>query len=558
MAKVAVLERGATLDQDLGMDKVQAAIQQLVARLSGDKRQELWRAAAQGAFGKGSKAQAVQRGIAQQLNYARQDHARRLFLSSIEWFLAHDPRQLALGGLPGLFHVADLGALYLVLRQDALADIDSQAQQYLALRCEQEPVAEVLKHPDAIRLRSAQVDGARPFLQGALKDEALLRRLTLAVNNMRRETTRSFIAGTELDAPHLDMEDVKRLALCLCWAPSMPQSAMRAAAERDATPEATARRFLEARARMETALPPSAKAESAGLWPAMASLHRGNAPELFVKLLDTLSGPDLDRMGRVLNGIVRMQCETLRYEWRRMTAETLPGAATFNAIGQAIVQLHALVDLLLIRNWTGAPAIHRSTQAHVQDIRGFVVETAADTVMELVRLFAKSPKTSETDFQRLRTLVSYLNQSGQLGTDDMKRNRALEHWRVELIEHCHYTFRLANQGVPDALLLGHMVRLMTLVRDAGGNPDPWIFVSSLSLIKGAKVFFMGEAAPFGKTTEGEMEMLAIRLLRMANQDQEQQIQWKDQDLVALKIAGTRWAKNNNRDLKALIGQDVTE
>ncbi len=559
MAKVAVLDQGSILGRGPDMDEVQSAIQQLVGRLSSDKCLQLWRAASQGVFGRGPKADAVRRGIVGHMNVHRQDHARRLFLSALEPLLAHDVRLLALGGMPGLLHIADLGALFEALRQDVLSQLANNAQQYLETRCRQEPVSEAVAHSDAVQLRDAMMDAARPMMDAALADETALRRLTQAINTQRRDVVRMAADQHGLDVLNLDLDDVRQMALAVRLAPSLSLSALKAANEVEGSPEMVARRFLEVRARLESALPDFARNQGVGLWPALAALHRGASVGRFGLFMEGLVGADLDRLGRVINGHARMENNCLRRLWRAVADGAPANAELLTCLSRAITRTRDVTEIMLLKPWRGHAAISRSTHAHIQEMRSFVVEVSADVMMDRIIAFAKNPKTKEPEFQRLRALVGMLNQSGLLGTEEMKRNRALERWRQDVMDQCQSRFKQAFQDVPEPMLLGHMVRLMMVAREAGNDPDPWIFVSSLSLTKGAKAFFSGRAVSYGKGTGAEMEMLAIRLLKLAHRDQEQQIQWKDQELVELRIAGTRWAEANNRDIKELVGdQDVTE
>lgn len=131
---------------------------------------------------------AVHRALVDRLNGARRAHARRQFTQIFEDFLTRNVWQLRENfAPPGAIHVLDIGGLWAVLAAKPLYNLAKEADNALAAMAQSQPLAIVLRRPDAVALRERMRRAAIDFLKPRLHDRIVAKDIIDTINLWRRQ-----------------------------------------------------------------------------------------------------------------------------------------------------------------------------------------------------------------------------------------------------------------------------------------------------------------------------------------------------------------------------------
>lgn len=541
------------------LNQLEAMIGQAMSQLSPKLCFDLWQAVSSGALGEGGRVEAVRRGLVSQINRQRADHARRLFLSCFEPLLVHDPAVLALGPFDGMLHVADIGALYLTLLDHGLRPVAERMQNELAQAVKLAPVDLVMEGAEASVLRAELLEHAGRIADAVLASDKLTRQFLLQMNQRRNETVRTFLAGFNIEPDRLHVEHVEDFLRIVKVAPALIKAlgVRRWHPSRNLDAGGEARRLLGLRDGIMKALPSGLRHADIGMWPAFVQMHHTRNFAIAQAMLPALSPEEVEALGQFMQNSSRGYCWRLRHYWGLLAGEGLERVdAAADGCAEAIEGLVSIGNVMLLGKWPGSTIGRRSVYSHVQDVRRAAVEVAGKALADAVRDLISRPQIDEVSFARLARQLDLLYRTATLGSDDMQRNRPLDLWRHEVITETREAYRRCGEKVPDELLLSQMVRLCDVVREIGEDPSNWIFISSITLVRGATAWF-GDAIrpPSGKTAQ-QMEQLAFRAYQLTLKDQAKtRLQWKDQDLTRLRNAAESWASRHGRSLPAPLPED---
>ncbi|WP_445681749.1 hypothetical protein [Radicibacter daui] len=541
------------------LNQLEAMIGQAMSQLSPKLCYDLWQAVSSGALGEGGRVEAVRRGLVSQINRQRADHARRLFLSCFEPLLVHDPAVLALGPFDGMLHVADMGALYLTLLDHGLKPVADRMQEELGAAVKLAPVDMVMEGEEASVLRAELLEHAGTIADTVLASDKLTRQFLLQMNQRRNETVRTFLADFNIDPDRLHVEHVEEFLRIVKAAPALIQSLGVRRWRPSRTPDAggEARRLLGLRDGIMRALPSNLRHPDIGMWPAFVNIHHTRNFAIAQAMLPALSPEEVEALGQFMQNSSRSYCWRLRHYWGLLASEGLERAdAVADGCQEAIDGLLSIGDVMLISKWPGSTLGRRSVYSHIQELRRSAVEVAGKALADGVRGLISKPQMNEADFSCLARQIDLLYRTATLGSEDMQRNRALELWRHEVITETREAYRRCGERIPDELLLSQMVRLADVVREIGEDPSNWIFISSITLVRGATAWFGDAIRPASGKTAQQMEQLAFRAYQLALKDQtKSRLQWKDQDLTRLRNAAQSWATRHGRLLPEPLPED---
>lgn len=541
------------------LNQLEAMIGQAMSQLSPKLCFDLWRAVSSGALGEGGRVEAVRRGLVSQINRQRADHARRLFLSCFEPLLVHDPAMLALGPFDGLLHVADMGALYLTLLDHGLGPVAERMQGELAQATKLAPVDLVMEGAEASALRAELLEHAGRIAITVLASEKLTRQFLLQMNQRRNETVRTFLAGFDIEPDRLHVEHVEDFLRIIKAAPALISalgvSRWRPSRNLDAGSEA--RRLLGLRDGIMRALPAALRHADIGMWPAFVHIHHTRNFAIAQAMLPALSPEEVEAFGQFMQNSARGYCWRLRHYWGLLASDGLEAVdAAADGCQEAVEGLVGIGDVMLLGKWPGSSLGRRSVYSHIQDVRRVAVEAAGKTLADAVRDLVARPQMDEAAFGRLARQLDLLYRTATLGSEDMQRNRALDLWRHEVITETREAYRRCGEKVGDDMLLSQMVRLSDVAREIGEDPSNWIFISSITLVRGATAWFDDAIRPSSGKTAQQMEQLAFRAYQLTLRDQaKSRLQWKDQDLTRLRNAAQSWATRHGRQLPDPLPED---
>jgi hypothetical protein len=208
--------------QDRPMDMIEKIVP-LIGTLQPDECYQLWKAVSSGQIGDSERVQYLRRLLAQQLNGPRKDHAQRLFLNLWEPLLVRDPYLLLAGRrMPGMLHIADLGAFWFALREMEFKEFIFRAQSWLEKQAQDMPIDEVMLADTARSLQRTLREEAIGLVEGLLAHDAVNRQRFLDLANATRVQIIALQIGA-CDLAPLREEDLRAFLVALFYAERLNQ-----------------------------------------------------------------------------------------------------------------------------------------------------------------------------------------------------------------------------------------------------------------------------------------------------------------------------------------------
>lgn len=530
-------------------DQVKTLVGQAIGSLSLEKCVQLWRAISSGALGSGSKADAVRRGVVGRLNNQRTDHDRRLFTSLFEAVLVREPRMLGYNRLPGVFHSFDIGALWMALREAPLAHMARNAADWLTSEADAAPIYEVLARASALNLRESLRVAAVSALRDILHSENQTIQFLEVLNQRRKELARDILKANDLDYDPLLRRDLAGYTDALAIAPELDRvvSRLKLNAKADRDPVDFALRLYG----LGDALAREVKGtvdSGVKILPALVALQRTQDFRVAVELLNHVDDTEREAVALVMLGYLRIECGTIRAFWQLFVGtKQLPDRDRIKQAEKSIDLIKFLTDSVVSDGeFVGPVKVRRSFNAQINQTRQFGFTTGNEALRIRLEDFLKSYRAKDPLFLCVRSLCALMRDTASMGPELLPLSPAWTNWQSSTINSIHEAFRGAGQQLDDQTILPYYVRTMELARALGGDSDPWVSISSLYLVRGAKAFFSEGIRKMGSVTQAMCQTLALRTYFMAQCDNVRS--WTDADIEDLRLSAKVWAEVNGISL----------
>lgn len=505
-------------------DQVKTLVGQAIGSLSREKCFQLWQAISSGALGSGSEADAVRRGIAGRLNHQRTDHDQRLFISMFETVLVRDPRMLGYNRLPGALHFHDLSALWAVLREAPLAGMARNAADWLASEADAAPIYELLVREAALNLRENMRVAAVAALRDILRIEDDTNRFLEVLNNRRKALVCDILKASDLDYDPLLHRDLVSYTDALAIAPELDRivSRLKLNTKVDRDPVDFALELYD----QGDALARQVKGRvdsGVKILPALVALHKTQDFRVAGELLNHVDNTEREALAILMFGYLRAECGSIRAFWRFFAdSKELPNPDRVKQAEKGIDLIKSFTDSVLSHGeFPGPVEVRRSVNAQLNQTRQVGLTSGDEALRTRLGDFLKSTRAKHPLFVSIRSLCALMRDTASMGPESLPLSPAWTDWQSSTVNSIWEAFRDAGHRLDDQTILPYYARTMELARALGGDPDSWIYISSIHLVRGAKGFFAEGTPNMGGIAQTMCETLALHAYLMAQSDSQQ-------------------------------------
>jgi hypothetical protein len=534
-------------------EQIQLLLEQTLQKVPRPKLVQLWRAVASGALGRGERAEAVRRGLVARLNYKRIDHARRLFLSIFEQLLVRDPALLwGTPRLPGLFHLIDLSAFWLAMKEGVLGDLATDITLWLAEQTRRNPIDEVLAWPAALDRRHMLRNAALDTRSQILSNSKSAKRFLMVVNHHRTSLAAQHATAPDIQLEALTSSDIEEFFLALEWAHALEAAGRETEAVRIGYAD-WIEVLVATRERVRAAMGKSHVGQPIQLWPLMSFLHQQRQFTHMTPLMDGVTDGERLRLIELLVAHVRVACESIRQLWAKTAENTVDdNDLLLGERGMAV-----LAQLIGTFNEDNYYSGHRREAfSFISHLRFHGLELAGHALSKRLADIRGQEYTPEEYFRLTLRLCHLMVETSNLGEMDKKPFKAFEDWQNRESKLLYEQFKRANECAKESHLMGFIARLTGLCQAIGGDPSTWYHLNSPMLVRAARSLFAQTARGLGDSSQALAEEWAIAIANKVLVDMRQQSHWRDATLTGLIVAARDWCERHGRSLNEVGEDDV--